>query len=394
MSKSNETTPNVPTLRFPEFTDGWSKSSFSDAFDILSNNTFSRAELNYESGTYKNIHYGDILIKFNSYVDVTDENVPYINDTVEINSKTPLLINGDVVFADTAEDYTVGKATEIESADKVKTVSGLHTIPCRPKFTFAHRYLGYFVNSPSFHDQLLPFIQGIKVSSISRSQIVKAVVSYPSIQEQTKISRFLYLLDNRIEVQNKIISKYETLIKGISHKLMREMNFKKFTLKELCKIVKGQQINGRDLKGIGTFYYLNGGTTPSGYLDTFNTQENTISISEGGNSCGFVFYNVAKFWSGGHCYTLQNVDEKCRNKYLYYYLKSNERKVMKLRVGSGLPNIQSHLLAAFLIELPDIGEQDKFIAIVDTLTKKKEIESIVLTKLQSQKKHLLSNLFI
>lgn len=211
---------NVPTLRFKEYVNPWDQKVFNETFDILTNNTLSRAELNYENGEYKNIHYGDVLIKFPAHIDTSSPDVPYIND--ENASKkfdSALLHNGDIVFADTAEDYTVGKATEIEITAECKVVSGLHTIPCRPKMRFSPRYLGYFVNSPKYHNQLIPYIQGVKVSSISKTLIKNTTISYPSLEEQTKIASFLSCLDEKIAVQNKIISKYETLIKGIRHRI-------------------------------------------------------------------------------------------------------------------------------------------------------------------------------
>ena len=203
----------VPTLRFKEYANPWNQKSFNETFDILTNNTLSRAELNYEAGEYKNIHYGDVLIKFPAHIDTSSADVPYIND--ENASKkfdSALLHNGDIVFADTAEDYTVGKATEIEITAECKIVSGLHTIPCRPKMRFSSRYLGYFVNSPKYHNQLIPYIQGVKVSSISKTLIKNTTISYPSIEEQAKIASFLSCLDEKIEVQNKIIKHRKSLI--------------------------------------------------------------------------------------------------------------------------------------------------------------------------------------
>lgn len=198
----------------------WDQKSFNETFDILTNNTLSRAELNYEDGEYKNIHYGDVLIKFPAHIDTSSADVPYIND--ENASKkfdSALLHNGDIVFADTAEDYTVGKATEIEITAECKVVSGLHTIPCRPKMRFSPRYLGYFVNSPKYHNQLIPYIQGVKVSSISKTLIKNTTISYPSIKEQAKIASFLSCLDEKIEVQNKIIEDLKVLKKELCNKV-------------------------------------------------------------------------------------------------------------------------------------------------------------------------------
>ena len=200
-------------MRFAEFAEQWEQKTFDETFSILSNNTLSRAELNYENGNYKNIHYGDVLIKFSAFIDVSSPDVPYINDENSSSKLDNILLqDGDIIIADTAEDFTVGKATEVENIDEIKVVSGLHTIPCRPKIKFSPKYLGYYVNSPAYHNQLIPFIQGVKVSSISKTLIKKTFVSFPSLPEQTKIANFLSCLDKKIETQNKIIKHRKSLI--------------------------------------------------------------------------------------------------------------------------------------------------------------------------------------
>lgn len=386
---------NVPTLRFAEFAEQWEQKTFDETFLILSNNTLSRAELNYENGNYKNIHYGDVLIKFSTFIDVSSPDVPYINDENSSSKLDNILLqDGDIIIADTAEDFTVGKATEVENIDGIKVVSGLHTIPCRPKIKFSPRYIGYYVNSPAYHNQLIPFIQGVKVSSISKTLIKKTFVSFPSLSEQTKIADFLSCLDKKIETQNKIISKYETLIKGICDTLFTETEENVLPLKAIASIDKGHQINGLSLAKTGTYYYLNGGITPSGYVDDYNTSENTIAISEGGNSCGFVSYNTQKFWSGGHCYTLKIKSTQCRSKFLFFYLKYREKDIMQLRVGSGLPNIQKKSLENFVVPLPTFEKQCYIERILESITAKKEIETALLGQFQSQKKFLLSKMFI
>lgn len=165
-------------------------------------------------------------------------------------------------------------------------------------------------------------------------------------------------------------------------------------LKAIVSIEKGQQINGMLLAKTGKYYYLNGGIAPSGYIDDYNTSEETISISEGGNSCGFVSYNLQKFWSGGHCYTLKIMAEQCRSKYLFFYLKYKEKNIMQLRVGSGLPNIQKKSLENFNVKLPNYKKQCFVERIFEVVTAKKEIENALLERFQSQKKFLLSKMFI
>lgn len=126
----------------------------------------------------------------------------------------------------------------------------------------------------------------------------------------------------------------------------------------LCKIKKGVQFNKIELSNFGMYPCVNGGIEPSGYSDLWNTSENTITISEGGNSCGYVNLITTKFWSGGHCYSLLDLDKELNNNFLYQALKGRQHLIMDLRVGSGLPNIQQKALKEFEILIPkDKAEQ-------------------------------------
>ena len=185
-----------------ETTEEWTTVPFSEAFELLQNNTFSRDEMSSESGIAYNIHYGDVLIKYGVVVDLSKSNVPYIRSDVSLSkfAQSSYLRNGDIVIADTAEDYTVGKAVEIVGVADTKALSGLHTIPCRPKISFAPMYLGYFINSKRFRTQILPLVQGTKVSSISKSEIQKTSIAFPSFEVQSQIASMLYALDHRIDI--------------------------------------------------------------------------------------------------------------------------------------------------------------------------------------------------
>ncbi len=141
MSNNNKT----PAIRFKGFTDTWEQRGFSSVFEILQNNTLSRADLCDESGLAQNIHYGDVLIKYGEVLDVGNEPLAYINsDKIVTAMKNSYLQNGDVIIADTAEDATVGKCSEIANLGDKTVLSGLHTIPVRPKEEYASGYLGYY----------------------------------------------------------------------------------------------------------------------------------------------------------------------------------------------------------------------------------------------------------
>ena len=123
----------------------------------------------------------------------------------------------------------------------------------------------------------------------------------------------------------------------------------KVKLKDVASFSKGQQINGDDLLPSANYAYLNGGISPSGYWNEYNIPANSIAISEGGNSCGYVNYMQSPFWCGAHCYYL--FDLKISNtKYLYYALKARQDDIMKLRSGACMPNIKKSDLGELAFE--------------------------------------------
>lgn len=219
-----------PMLRF-KADDGsefpaWEEKMFGDVFANLTNNTLSRECLNAESGRARNIHYGDVLVKYGAVVDVQRDGVPFVNPDVECK-RWDCLKDGDVVIADTAEDETVGKAVEISNAGSDIVYSGLHTIACRPKEEFAPGYLGNYINSMSYHDQLRPYMQGIKVTSVSKTNIGLTHLLVPSLPEQHKIADLLSAVDDVIAAQEAEVAAWEKRKKGVMQKLFsQEVRFK------------------------------------------------------------------------------------------------------------------------------------------------------------------------
>lgn len=185
----------------------WEQRKFAAVFDGLQNNTFSRAELNYESGTVKNVHYGDVLIKFGDYIDASETELPYISDDAKADKfKNSFLQDGDIIIADTAEDEAVGKCIEIQGSEGLKLLSGLHTIACRPKGKYGPMFLGYYINSPAYHNQLKPLMQGIKVTSISKSALQDTDMIVPQdIEEQEKIGEYFSNLDHLITLHRRAL---------------------------------------------------------------------------------------------------------------------------------------------------------------------------------------------
>ena len=199
----------------------WEFQTFEETFRVLSNNTFSRENLNNRGGVVRNIHYGDILTKFPEVLNCREEDIPYINDLSLLTSSTQLLQDGDIVIADTAEDDTVGKVTELQNIGNSKLVAGLHTIPCRvKKGDFAPGWLGYYLNSNLFHNQILPFVTGIKVSSVSKSAIAETMILIPPREEQEKIVESLQDSELLIKKLKKLVLKKQEIKNTLLHQLM------------------------------------------------------------------------------------------------------------------------------------------------------------------------------
>ena len=212
---------NTPSIRFAGFTDAWEQREFGETFTFLQNNTLSRADLADSGDGARNIHYGDILVKYGSVVDIDIDEVPYIKPETDISkyNSSSYLQNGDVVFADTAEDYTVGKTCEITNASGHRVLSGLHTMPYRPTINFVPMYLGYYFNSAAFRAQILPMIQGAKVSSISKSEMKKTTLHIPAIESQMKVVNILYTLDERIKRTELVLQELQQIKKGLLQNL-------------------------------------------------------------------------------------------------------------------------------------------------------------------------------
>ena len=182
----------------------WEQRKFGDCFEFLKSNTLSRAGLNGENGTARNVHYGDILIKFGDCLDDERSDLPFItDDTVLPKYAGSILREGDVIFADTAEDETAGKCVELRKLPKEPTISGLHTIPARPRFPFGTGYLGHYLNSDAYHRQLLPLMQGIKVISVSKAALQDTQVRFPGLSEQSAIGAALNEIDSLITLHQR-----------------------------------------------------------------------------------------------------------------------------------------------------------------------------------------------
>ena len=422
-----------PCLRFRGFTEAWEQCKFSEVFDFLQNNALSRAELSNAEGKIMNVHYGDILVKYGEILDVKRDELTYLlNDSLVKKYLASILQNGDIIIADAAEDETVGKCSEIAGLTEETVLSGLHTIPCRPKKKFAKGFLGYYVNSNAYHDQLLPLIQGTKISSISKSAIQDTAIMYPKLEsEQKQLGESFSSLDYLITLHQRKYDKYVATKKALIEKIfpkkasnVPQLRFKGYespwqnkTLGKIGSTYTGLSGKTKDDFGHGEarfVTYVNVFKNPIADIKGVDFVE--IDASQNIVKNGDVFFTtssetpeevgMSSVWLGDTENTYLNSfcfgyrlfsSEKIDPLYLAYLLRSPEirKEFQFLAQGISRYNISKTKVMDIVISVPeDYEEQVKIGKLFFNLDKLIELTQKKYEKLESLKKAMLNKMFV
>ena len=409
-----------PRCFLGSFDFSWEQRKFDEVFDCtVPNNTLSRAELSYDEGTVLNVHYGDVLIKYGSVLDVQKDDIPRIPHRCREDFNGALLQDGDVIIADTAEDETTGKACEIGNLQGSAIVSGLHTMVCRPRNRMALGYLGYYLNSNAYHHQLLPLMQGIKVLSLSRSNIQKTSVSYPiAVKEQQLIAYYFSQLDNLITLHQRKFEKLTNVKKSMLEKMFPqngssypEIRFKGFTdpweqrkLGEICsvsmcrRIFKEQTSETGDIPfyKIGTF-----GADPDAFIsrELFEEykskypypQKGDILISASGSIGRTVeFAGNNEYFQDSNIVWL-NHDERLSNPFLKCFYSVVKWAGIE---GSTIKRLYNDNILNTVICMPSVPEQKRIGLFFENLDNLITLHQRELEKLQNIKKSMLEKMFV
>ena len=216
-----------PRLRFPDFESAaaWTVKSMGDVYTFLRTNSLSRDKLNYELGSVRNIHYGDIHTKFRTHFRIQQERVPYVTPSAlpQIDPDS-YCVEGDMVFADASEDLQdVGKSIEVVSLNGERVLSGQHTILARPTVGSLVNYFGgYLFQSTAIRAQIKKEAQGAKVLGISPRKLSKINLYYPSdTTEQQKIVECLSSIDELIAAEERKLSALKAHKKGLLQQVFR-----------------------------------------------------------------------------------------------------------------------------------------------------------------------------
>lgn len=198
---------------------GWEVKRIDEVFDFYPTASYSRSML-LDEGDCKYIHYGDIHTRFDTFLDISKETLPYIKK--DLVKKFVYLEDGDIIISDTSEDYEgVGKLIEITNLGGTKAISGLHTLLLRSKADdLINGFKGYLFNEERVRLEFLKYVTGIKVYSISKNSLSKVLIPIPTRMEQEQIKQKLDAISNDILTSKYKIGRLERLKKSLMQNLL------------------------------------------------------------------------------------------------------------------------------------------------------------------------------
>ena len=368
---------NVPALRFPEFTEEWQGEQLHEIAELSKGTGISKEQLS-ENGT-PCILYGELYTKYKSEI------ISKVISKTDIEeSKLKHSKQNDVIIpcsGETAIDIAVARCVPF---DNVLLGGDLNVIRLH-KYDGA--FMAYQLNGKRKTD-IAKLAQGVSVVHLYGENL-KSIKTYnPSLQEQQKIVKLLSMLDERLEVQNKIIEKLQSLIKGIAQNIV--LRNKPNVRISQCLECSSSTLQESDVWEYGA-YPVYGANGVVGFLDNYNTSNEAIYIIKDGSGVGAVSYVAGKCSATGTLNILQ-AKKGFSLRYLYYLL--NIFNFEPYKTGMAIPHIYFKDYGKAQIFCPSYSEQLKYAKFLATIDDKLLTEQNVLINLSLQKQYLLRQMFI
>lgn len=378
-NNNNKDKCNVPNLRFPEFSGEWEMSSIGEQFELYSGNTPSRMNKNQFDGSINWITSGELK---EHYISDTKEK---ISEEAAKNNSLKLLPVGTFVIA----IYGL-EANGVRGTCSITTRESTISQACMAftsKMDIQNEFLYSWYKK---HGNIIgiKYAQGTKQQNLSYDIIERFNISYPCMEEQKKLIRFISLIDQRIATQNKIIEKLETLIKGIIETVISSQ--KPNTLIKNCLECNSSTLQESQVAETGTFSVY-GATGISGYTETADINGESILIIKDGSSVGIVKFVTGEYSYIGTLNSLIAKDGYCL-KYIYFALQRFSFEPYK--TGMAIPHIYFKDYGKAKIYCPSLSLQTLIAQKLSLIENKMEVEKRIILCYQLQKSYLLSRMFI
>lgn len=409
----------VPKLRFPSYSSEWHSYTLGEILTFYSTNSFSREKLNYDTGSVKNIHYGDIHTKFPSIVSVSDnKDIPFINNEIDLSkySEDQYLQNGDLIIADASEDYEdIGKAIEVKNIDDEKVLAGLHTILARDNNNITvNGFKAYLFSTISLKTKIKIIANGISVLGISKNSLSKLTVNVPSKNEQNDVVDFISLIDNKIELLEQKHQYYRDFKKFLMQQIFaQELRFnftdewEKYLLGDISLIGKGftpstsnPSFWDGDLKWLSIAdmnqgKYINQTTkkiTSDGSKNKEPVKKGTLLMSFK-LSIGKLGILTEDMYTNEAICNFKWKNKDVLTEYMYYYLSSINILKYGSQAAKGI-TLNNETLSTIPVLLPSLEEQKKIINILSDVDLKISMLENSINDTSKFKKGLLQQMFV
>lgn len=224
-----------------------------------------------------------------------------------------------------------------------------------------YRYVYYYLQA--VQDQIYNLVGGSGSPGISKTNLAEIPVPIAPIEKQTEIANMCDEIDAiRKTVRNEIkaITEHSSkIIPMLGHRQFMKTKFTIMKLKDICDCSNGQPLIKANYIP-GEFPVYGGGMEPSGMHNSYNVDENTITVSKDGTA-GFVNYTTRKTYLTNSCMYLHSYKFNTSPKFIYYYLKSIQEKIFTLRTGLTIPHVKWDIIGELEIPFIESAEQVEFI---------------------------------
>ena len=386
MANNNKHTgPNVPALRFPEFSGEWIESKLGDIADFSKGAGISKDQRSEEGNPC--ILYGELYTRYKSEVITNVFSKTALPDSELVKSKS-----NDIIIpasGETAEDIATARCVPF---DNILLGGDLNIIRLHEQ---DGKFFSYQLNGVRKYD-IATVAQGVSVVHLHAGDLKGITVKYPShIAEQEKISQILGLIDDRIATQSKIIEDKETLYKAISNILFSHYanSSPTYQLGDLANLYQPETIPSTKLSRGGR-YLVYGANGIIGRYDKYNHEESQICLTCRGNTCGNINFSQPYSWITGNAMVI-NIDNNTNNidkRFLYHYMKNYN--FTPFISGSGQPQIIRSTVEKLPVLNVNIQTQKKIASILDSIVMSIDIARKKVDMDQNVKKYLFKNLFI
>ena len=278
---------------------------------------------------------------------------------------------------------TVGKTIVFNGDDSYYQDSNIVWLS-NPKQLYLNSFLYYYLSQVNWNK-----LNSTTITRIYNDNLRELVIKYPSVYEQEKIVSLLSLLDQRIAVQNKVIERYESLIKALAHEIIG----KNKTNSLLVDMVdcSASLLKESDLNNNNRMFPTYGAAGLSGYTDICLSERDSILITKDGSGVGSLRYVKGKHSFVG---TLNSLTPKngIYLPYVYYALFCVNFDTYK--TGQAIPHIYFKDYAKESIYCPAYEDQKRLAKGFELIDSKIKHQRAELKGLLSIKAYLLANLFI